>query len=293
MRQNETTKTRVIANPCTRNGNRTHKFFLATIASAMMLLFACQALSLPAQIKTPLASAEITAPLSTPVSTPAPTDTKGPNATAIPPTPSVEPPAIVSSLITNAQIILTDSFTTMDRWHTYNPGSGSISNGMFVLTGQADWGSGVVFNQTLTKGFGVLIDFKTEKNADLKSQIIFNAGEYNTDFYRQFGFYTGRNPQTNLFLGKNGTGFQNLKGNLLPVANTWYSVLMAIGDNGELLTVIWNPADPAKRLVHYAKLGEKWAGQNWQFLAQADIGETLTLKDFNLLTFGTISVSNP
>jgi hypothetical protein len=224
---------------------------------------------------------------------PAPADTKAPNATAVPPTPSVEPPPIVSGFVTNAQIILTDGFTTMDQWHTYNPGSGYISDGTFVLTGQADWGSGVVFNKTLTKGFGILVNYKTEKNADLKSQIIFNTGDYNTDLYRQFGFYTGRNPQTNLFLGKNGTGFQNLKGDLLPVANTWYSVLMAIGDTGELLAVVWNPADPAKKLVHHAKLGEKWADRNWQFLAQADLGETVTLKDFNFLTFGAISSSIP
>jgi hypothetical protein len=160
---------------------------------------------------------------------------------------------------------------------------------MFVLKGQANWGSGVVFNQLLTEGFGVIINYKAEKNADLKAQIIFNAGEYNTDDYRQFGFYTGNSPQTNLFQGKNGTGFNNLAGNLRPVANAWVSVLMAIGKNGELLAVIWNPSDPTKRLIYHVKMGEKWASRNWQFLAQADIGETLYLKDFNLLTFDALS----
>ena len=293
MRQNESAITRFADIPSTRKGNVAHRFFLATITASVLLLFACQALSIPALKTTPLASPETTVSLSTPSSMPGSTGTTIPTVTGIPPTPTVEAPPIVSSFLTNAQINLTDSFKTLDDWHTYNSGSGTISNGMFVLKGQADWGSGVVFNQLLTEGYGVIINFKAEKNANLKAQIIFNAGEFNTDYYRQFGFYTGNYPQTDLFQGKNGTGFNNLVGNFSPVANAWYSVLMAIGNNGELLAVIWNPSDSTKRLVHHVKMGEKWANRNWQFLATADIGETLYLKDFNLLTFGAISIRNP
>jgi len=218
--------------------------------------------------------------------------TNHPNATAIPPTPTVKPPPVLSGFLTNVQIRLTDNFDTVDNWHTFNTGSGAVSNGMFVLTGQADWNSGVVFNPALTEGFGVMVNIKTKKNADLKSQLILNAGEYNTDNYRQFGFYNGSNPQTNLFQGKNGLGFKKLEGNLSPVANAWYSALMAIGRNGELLAVIWNPTDPSKRLIHHVKLGAAWAGLSWQFLAQADIGETVYLKDFYLLAFRDINAGN-
>jgi hypothetical protein len=162
-----------------------------------------------------------------------------------------------------------------------------------VLNGKADWNSGFVFNQPLTEGYGVIISFKTNNNADMKSEFIFNTGEFNTDNFRQFGFYNGRNPQTNLFQGKNGIGYVILEGNLSLVANSWYSVFMAIGKNGDLLAVVWNPADPTKRLVHHAKMGGKWAGLEWQFLAQADIGETVYLKDFYRFTFGEINISNP
>jgi hypothetical protein len=269
-----------------------NKRFLAVITMAGMLLFACQALSLSSQKTIPLPSTESTVPLPASSSTLASAAANRPPATALPLTPTVEPPPFLSNLLTKVQIRLTDSFATLDNWHTFNPGSGAISNGVFILTGQADWGSGVVFNQPLTEGFGVMINFKTEKNADLKSELIITAGDYNADSWRQFGIYNGRNPQTNLFVGKNGIGFQSLQGNFSPVANSWYSLLMAIGKNGELLAVISNPADPTKRLVHHVKMGGSWAGLKWDFLAQDDLGETVYLKEFYLFTFGEINAGN-
>jgi len=288
--QDESTKTSLFAIPYTRKGNRTNRSFLAIITTAAMLLFACQAFSLPLSKTNPSTPIETTVTTS---STPSPTNTNIPTATTVPPTPTVEPPPFLSGFLTDVQIRLTDGFDTLDNWHTFDSDSGAVSNGMFVLKGKADWSSGVVFNQPLTEGFGVMIKVKTGDNADLKSGIIFNTGEYNMDNYKQFGIYYGRIPQTNLVQGKTGLGYKNLEGNFTPVANSWHSLFMAIGRNGELLAVIWNPNDTTKWSIHHVTMGEKWANLTWEFLAQADIGETVYLKDFSLFTFGQIDIGNP
>jgi hypothetical protein len=288
--QNESAKTAI---PYATNQKRIPRSFLPMLAAAAVLLLACQAVSLPLGKTNPSAPAETAVPLPTISPISSPSGLSLPTSTVTPRTPTVEPPPFLSGFLTEVHIDLTDNFNTLDNWHTFNPEDGTVSDGIFVLNGKADWNSGFVFNQPLTEGYGVIISFKTKNNADMKSEFIFNTGEFNTDNFRQFGFYNGRNPQTNLFQGKNGIGYVILEGNLSLVANSWYSVFMAIGKNGDLLAVVWNPADPTKRLVHHAKMGGKWAGLEWQFLAQADIGETVYLKDFYRFTFGEINISNP
>lgn len=257
---------------------------LAVCLVVAITITACQA-STPAPVPT-----EIPLPTETtaPTSTPMPTDTPVPTATAIPPTPTVAPPTVLLDLLTNVQVIKTDSFDNLNNWDTWNPGTGKISNGMFELQGQAGWISGLVFKQKLSDGYGVVLKYKTAKNADFQSEYVFATGEFQTDSLRQFGVYNGKRPKADLYQGKNGIGFNNLHGNFSLKADTWYNLLMAVGKNGEFLAVIWNPDDPSQQLIYHETIGEKWTGLSWEFQAKANIGETMYIDDFLLFTFSEI-----
>jgi hypothetical protein len=253
-------------------------------------LAACQASTpVPVPTEIPLPT-QTTAPTSTPMPTytPVPTDTPVPTATAIPPTPTVAPPTVLLDLLTNVQVIKTDSFDNLNNWDKWNPGTGNISNGMFELQGQADYLSGLVFKQRLSDGNGIVLKYKTAKIADFQSEFVFATGEYETDSWRTFGVYNGKRPKADLYQGRNGIGFNNLNGNFLLKADTWYNLLMAIGKNGEFLAVIWNPADTSQQIFYHERIGEKWMGLNWEFQAKANIGETMYIDDLLLFTFNEI-----
>ena len=215
-----------------------------------------------------------------------PTHTPEPTSTPIPPTPTLAPPLVPLNFVTDVQVLNTDNFDNLNNWDMWNSGTGDLSSGMFELTGQEGWLSGLVFKQKLGEGNGILLGYKTAKNSDFQSEFVFATGEWGTDSFRQFGVYNGKRPKADLYQGNQALGFNNLLGNLSLKADTWYNIFMAIGKDGELLAVVWNPDDPSKQLVYHEKIGEKWAGLKWEFQAKANIGETVYINNFLLLSFG-------
>lgn len=258
-----------------------------SVLSIFVFIFLIALLSGCAPAATPIPT-EVVLPTETsvPTSTPMPTDTPVPTATAVPPTPTVAPPNVLLDLLTNVQVIKTDNFDNLNNWDTWNSGTGKISNGMFELTGQKDYLSGLVFKERIGEGYGVVLKYKTVKNADYQSEFVFATGEWQTDSFRQFGIYNGKRPKADLIQGKNGIGGNNLHGDLSLKADTWYNLLVAVGKNGELLAVIWNPDDPSQQSVYREKIGEKWAKLNFEFQAKANIGETMYIDDFLKISFG-------
>jgi len=227
-------------------------------------------------------------PLPLPTDTPMPTKTPVPTKTSIPPTATVAPPTVLLDLLTNVQVIKTDSFDNLNNWNTWNPGTGKITNGMFELTGQEGYLSGLIFKQNISGGRGIMLKYKTLKNANYQSEFVFATGEWQTDSFRQFGIYNGARPKADLIQGKNGIGGNNLHGNLSLKADTWYNLLMVVGKDGEFLAVIWNPDNPSEQSVYNENLGEKWANLNLEFQAKANIGETMYIDDFAMITFDEI-----
>ena len=63
---------------------------------------------------------------------------------------------------------------------------------------------------------------------------------------------------------------------------------MAIGKNGDLLAVMWDPGSEGHRAVYKETVGEKWRGRNWLFMPKATEGETLYVDDFYEFAFGAI-----
>lgn len=215
---------------------------------------------------------------STPTSTLPPTRTPIPTKTPVPPTPTIAPPTVILDYLENAavtQIDYLDSSTGWDLW------TGKISNGVLEVIGK-DW-NGLGKKGRISEGEGIIIDFKYEKNSEF--ELMFDYGEWWTDPYRRFGIYIwGSYPKANLWLGKNGLGFNNLHGNFQPKADTWYTLLMAVDTDGEFLALIWDSTDPTKIFSYHEKAGEKWGGYNWVFKLGANAG-TVTFDNFMKIAF--------
>jgi hypothetical protein len=229
-------------------------------------------------------------PTEPPPTEPPPTSTltPEPTSTPVPPTPTIEPPTIIFKFLDGVEILNIDGFDNMRNWSTWNSGTGRIVDGMFELTGQNDWSSGLALSRKLKEGEGVILRFKTVNNAVFKSEFVFSTGAWQTDSFRQFGVYNGKNPKADLFQGKYGLGYNNLLGNLALKANTWYKLLMAVGEGGEFLAVVWDPADPSKLVSYNEDIGEKWDNKQWEFLVKATKGETVYIDDFSRISFNAI-----
>ena len=221
----------------------------------------------------------------TPVPTFTSTEMPKPTKTPIPPTPTVEPPFVIVDYLNDVRVIKTHAFDNMDGWGTWNSGTGYVSDGVFTLIGQKNFSSGLYYSQNFGAGYGVSLKFKTTKNTNWQSGFVVMSGNWDTDSFRSIGVYNGKRPKVNLFQGKIGLSGGNLGGNFSPKADTWYNLLLAVGRNENYLVVIWDPEDPTKQLVYRDKLGEKWAGLQSQFTAQANVGETVYIDDFLFLTF--------
>jgi hypothetical protein len=262
------------------NMKKSYGYICSTFVLLTVLLSACAPVSpsIPSAVPTMKASTE----------TPIPTNTPLPSKTPIPPTPTVTPPPLISDFLTNPKVMVIDNLDNLLNWDIWNSGTGNISSGMFELTGQAGYESGLVYGDRIGEGDGILLRYKTLNNKDYKSEFVLASGEWQTESFRQFGIYNGKIPKADLMQGNNWIGGNNLHGNLVLKADTWYNLLVAIGKDGELLAVIWNPDDPSQKSVYVENLGKKWEGLNFEFQSKADKGETMYIDDFMLIKFDEI-----
>ena len=207
--------------------------------------------------------------------------------TSLPPTATVAPPENLSEFLTDARVTAFDDFSTVDGWTTYNPGTGSLQDGVFQITGQEDWSSGLVRNHPFGDGQGVVLEFKYDKGSQF--EFIFEAGEYQTDSYRRFGVFGFDYPQANLTQGPNELGHKILQGNFQPHPDTWYNFMAGIGYDGNFIALIWQPSDPTDFIIYKETIGDKWNDLAWTFTAKAaDTGMTLYLDNFAEISFSGI-----
>ncbi len=243
-----------------------------------LLVLASLACNLPAGTATPL----VVEPTET-IATPAPSATSTP----LLPTATVAPPSNLSEFVADVRVTAFDDFTTADGWTTYNLGTGVLQDGVFQITGQEDWSSGLVRNTTFSEGQGVVLDFKYSKGSEF--EFILEAGEYQTESYRRFGVFGFEFPQANLTQGPNALGHKNLQGNFQPHPDTWYNFMVGIGFDGNFIAVIWAPSDPSDFIIYKESIGEKWDNLTWTFTAKAaDTGMSLYLDKFAEIAFSAI-----
>ncbi len=256
------------------------KKWLVLLGLSCWIFTACQSVSLsPTATNVPQ-----------PTSTPQPTFTSLPAATATPKstptpitlTPTVVPPAVLTKYLENAHVVTVDTFDNRAGW---NAGY-EISNGVLQLVGEGGnvW-YGVAHNSVFREGEGVVIDFKF--TPDENFEMYFDNGMWHTNPYKRFGVYVGQgHSYANLIIGKEGRGFGHIPGDLYLSPDTWYSLFMVIGKEGDFLALIWDPSNP-DRSLRYREVIKNWKGLNWRFHIQVNEG-TITFDDFFQIEFDNI-----
>ena len=214
-----------------------------------------------------------------------PTITPVITATPIPPTATVEPLGIMQANFVNPQIKYVESFENLDSWSMWNEESVELNNGEIILTGQRDWNSALVFNELIKENQGILLTYKARYNLDSKAEIVFVSGEYQTEDFRQFGFYIGPTPRANLYQGHNGIGFTYLNGNYGIRKDTYQTLIMAVDDEGTFSVIIFDPDDLRKQYIYKEKLGDKWKDREWDFRITVTEPEKITINQFQYFQF--------
>ena len=219
-----------------------------------------------------------------PINTPMPTvtPTKLPTATA---TQIIEPPVITTEFLTDVKVLSHDPFDSSNSLINWEWGSnqvGTIANGVLELKGVSAGGK-----EQLTYGDGIMLKFKLQ-NANDVSGFSFDTGVWRTDSDRGFGIINTTHPHVGLTQGTEVIDQSHLRGNLSLETDTWYNILMAIGENETFLAIIWDPADETQRVIYNVKLGEKWSGKRWLFDIVIWGDETISIDDFYRISFGEI-----
>lgn len=228
----------------------------------VLLLAACQpAPTPPPPTATAVPSATLT-PSLVPTQTPVP-----PTATPIPPTPTLEPPSVAAQFLEGLTVTYYDPFDENLGW---GMDIGVIQEGLLEVVGDG-WRGLSLDSRDFAEGQGLIFNIKyAAPNAHF--EMLFDHGAWDTDGYRRFGVVMEKYPQSNLWRKNNPVAFNNLHGNFRPQADTWYSVLMAIGPEGEFLAVWWNPANPTQIIQYREKFGKDWAGLDWKFRIGGNYG---------------------
>jgi hypothetical protein len=229
--------------------------------------------------------AKTTQPTKTPPSLPTKTSTRTPAPTRTL-TPTIAPPEILAEFLEEVKVLSTDPFDGHSNWDTY-PSTDKvyIRDGKLTINGTTFWQSSSTHKSSFRQGEGIYFEYKYSQNPEF--EMYFDVGKWQTDTYRRFGVYGFGNPRANLWQGPNLIGWGYLVGNLDTRPDTWYSILMAVGDDAEFLAIIWDPDDPAKRLVYNESINEKWIDKTWTFRFGANAG-TIDVDNFGRFSFGAV-----
>ena len=173
--------------------------------------------------------------------TASPTATTIPTATntLVPPTPTVSPPAILDKYLKNIRIVGVDTFDTV-------PNQSGASGVTEFAGGNSETSSFRPLSREFHVGEGILVNVKFTKGTHVAVELI--TGQRNTNNYQQFGvFFQGTESKFVHVIGKIGYDAP-LDNKIMIAEDRWYSVLLAIGNDGELIFLLWNPLEPDKVL---------------------------------------------
>jgi hypothetical protein len=215
--------------------------------------------------------------------TPAPPLLPSPTANLPMPVPATASPlTVLPNYLEDVHVISIDTFDDPSGW---NPAD-EISNGQLLLVGSGDndW-HGLSNRAIFQEGNGVVIDFQFTPGEYF--EMYFERGAWTTSNYKRFGVYvTGDHADINIFTGRERRQPNPISGNLSLSPDTWYSLALAVGRGGDFLAVIWDPADPGKRLTYREQI-PNWNELEWTFRIQVNQGTNL-FDDFEETVFAGI-----
>ncbi len=189
-----------------------------------------------------------------------------------PPTPTIQPPAVVSDMLSGLEISRLETFDdpcTFSRC-TSRGKTEKITNGRLEITGEPSWQSFASRYRVFSEGEGVIFRFQFAKGSEFGIQ--FDNSASKTDLYRRFGTSV-RDKRVNAVTWESQAGMRlgDLKGNLHLAPDTRYNLLPAVGKNEDLITEVSDPANLSRILKRRDQKGEQWTGLPWIFrVAQMD-----------------------
>lgn len=254
--------------------------FLALILMTSILLSGCGAGQFFGPTLTPTSTPTLT-PTFTPTSTSTPTPTFTPTFT---PTPTVAPPLSAIDYLINPVIDRIDTFESSNA-PAWDLTAGHIENGALVVTGDGNW-NGLMIKRQFLEGQGVVFSYKMEKGREW-SPYFYNGVGWGTSEYLQLGIFDPGYPRLDIYKGKNLVAANNLKGNFRPKLDTWYQVMMVLGNDAHFLVVISDPSDPTRSIVYQEIYDTEWAGISWYFRIIVNQA-VLKVDDFMEVSFSDI-----
>ena len=219
----------------------------------------------------------------TPSSTPSPQRSTATSTRLAPsPTATRNVPDTVVDFLNDAVVRQFDNFNTSRGWELY---AGKISNGRLELPGK-NW-NGLMRKGKISENEAIIIDFRYDTGSVF--ELHFDYEDWQSDQYRRFGIYVWRvnSPDSNIWLGKNSLGFNSLQGNLQIKPNSWYTLLMAAGTDGEFLSVVWETNSSEKSYRYQKWSDETWSNYKWNFRIGADAGR-VEFSNFYKIDFSNI-----
>jgi len=223
-------------------------------------------------------------PTQVPSATPIPTSTLPPPT----PTPAFAGQSALTTFVVDPVVRAIDPFdgTLAQSWEALNPETNAeVLSGTTVLQGAPAWGSGIGRRREFSpgEGVGVLLTYPEENQVEF----FFDRGQWDTDDYRRFGIYLWDSPTANVWSGRQRIGFQSLPGNFRPMPDARYLLIMSVGQGGEFLAVLTDPADPSRFILYRQVLGSGWADLAWRFNVQANEASGITLDELAEFSFAT------
>lgn len=188
--------------------------------------------------------------------------------------------AVLSQYFTDYQSIIIDTFDNASE-SSWEVQAGNIENGVMEIVGNENY-DGAWFPDEFVEGNAILLDFNFTTQSTFL--VYLNFGSYGTDSFRRFGMYVenGTTPITDIYNPDYLWG--GYEGNLATQPGNTYTVLLAILPGGEILNIVWDPADPGNNLVYRNTFNESWAGLPWTLVIQADKG-TIDFDNFQVVKF--------
>ena len=234
----------------------------------------------------PMPASEPPQPFSATATTPVPQST---DADPVPPSSAEtaslpapgEAPGIPSNYLNDVEVVRVDSFDDPQAggWDLQ---IGQVEGGVLEIPGNENY-DGAFRLREFSAGEGAMIDFQFEPGSVF--EIFLDRGEYSSEDYARIGAYieggqafvNGRAQGTNI----EGT----FTGSLTLEADTTYSYLIAVLDDGEFLQVIWDSSNPSQTLSFRDRFDPSWSRLGLTFFVQAGAGQ-IRFDNFREIGFG-------
>ena len=167
------------------------------------------------------------------------------------------------------------------RWVSWS--DGTIENGKYILIGEEYWESGARLNKTFQDGEAVMIRFQYSPHSEINIKFD-NMEEWKTKEYKRFGIsIRGNEIQSDIYQGPNYIGGKSLNLGQF-TSDTVYNLLLAIGNNGKFVALLWNPNEPDNTVMYERELGEDWSNLNWSFGISSNKGQ-IAIENITQMTF--------